>query len=298
MGSKHIELKVGLLVLVGAAILIFAIWMAKGYRYGQKFFSVSVMFTEVGNLATGDPVTVSGVRMGKVQNVSLEKGEVRVDMDIDQTVELKEDATFLIQNFGMMGERFVAVKTGKSETPLDLAMPAKGSFDPGIPEVMGMMGDVIKNMSGMVDALESSIMSPQTLDKFSQTVSNLHTLTTRLEQATDSYLPKIDTAVGNIAGLTKALKSSVERNQPHLDNAVQNFDSASVRLMGMLDNLDSTSANLKSFAYDLDNSDGTLRMMMEDRRLYDDLRKTVQRLDSLIVDVRDNPRKYINLEIF
>ncbi|MEZ5360103.1 MAG: MlaD family protein [Candidatus Zixiibacteriota bacterium] len=297
MSSKYVELKVGLLVLLGAAILVFAIWLAKGYRYGQKYYTVSVMFPEVGTLATGDPVTVSGVRMGKVQDVALDKGEVRVDIDIDQTVKLKEDATFMIKNFGMMGERFIAVKTGMSDAPLDLSNPPRGDFDPGIPEVMGMMGDVIDNMNGMVNALEKSVMSPQTLDKFSETVANLHTLTTRLEKSTRTYLPKIDTAVGNIAEMTESLKASVDANKPHLENAAQNFDSASTKLIALLSSLDSTSASLKSFAYDLDNSDGTLRMLMEDRRLYDDLRTTAHRLDSLILDVRENPRKYINLKV-
>lgn len=297
MSSKYVELKVGILVIIGAAILVFGIWLAKGYRYGQKYYSVSVMFPEVGTLATGDPVTVSGVRMGKVQEVALDQGEVRVGIDIDQTVKLKEDATFMVKNFGMMGERFIAIKTGKSETPLDLSVPAQGTYDPGIPEVMGMMGDVIDNMSGMVDALEKSVMSPQTLDKFSETVTNLHTLTTRLEKSTRSYIPKIDTAVGNIAEMTESLKASVDGNKLHIDNAAQNFDSASVRLITLLNSLDSTSASLKSFAYDLDNSDGTLRMLMEDRRLYDDLRTTAKRLDSLIIDVRENPRKYINLKV-
>lgn len=297
MSSKYIELKVGLLVLIGAVILVFAVWLAKGYRYGQKYFSVSVMFPEVGTLATGDPVTVSGVRMGKVQDVALEMGEVRVDMDIDNTVMLKEDATFMIKNFGMMGERFVAIKTGKSDTPLDLSAPAHGEFDPGIPEVMGLMGDVIVNMQDMVNALEQSILSPQTLDKFSETVANLHTLTTRLEKSTRTYLPKMDTAVENIAEMTKSMKTSIDSSRPHIETAAQNFDSASVRLIALLNSLDSTSASLKSFAYDLDNADGTLRMLMEDRRLYDDLRTTAKRLDSLIIDVRENPRKYINLKV-
>ena len=61
MTSKNVEFKVGLLVIVGAAIVVFAIWLAEGYRYGQEYYSVSVVFPEVGALATGDPVAVSGV---------------------------------------------------------------------------------------------------------------------------------------------------------------------------------------------------------------------------------------------
>ena len=65
MAAKNIEIKVGLLVLIGAAIIVAAVWIAKGYRFGQEYYNVSVVFPEVGSLANGDPVSVSGVHMGK-----------------------------------------------------------------------------------------------------------------------------------------------------------------------------------------------------------------------------------------
>ena len=283
--------------MVGAAILVFALWLGKGYRYGQEFYSVPVMFPEVGALSPGDPVAVSGVNKGTVQKISLNEGGVLAELDVASDVKLKEDATFIVKNIGLMGERFVSVRTGKSESPLDTAIPAIGSFDPGIPEVMGMMGDVIGNLNHLVLALEKTVISPQTLDRFSETISNLQSLTSRLEAATKRNVPKIDTAITHMSDISKSLQHSLQRNQPHLDQAAKNFDSVSVRLMAMLDVLDSASLSLKSFTNDLDQSDGTMRLLMEDRRLYDDLRTTAKRLDSLVTDVRANPKKYINFSV-
>ena len=68
----------------------------------------------------------------------------------------------------------------------------------------------------------------------------------------------------------------------------------------MLDDLEEASVRLNNFAADLEQSEGSLRLLLEDRRLYDDLRGTARNLDSLVDDIRANPRKYINftLEIF
>ncbi|MFH1699743.1 MAG: MlaD family protein [Candidatus Zixiibacteriota bacterium] len=300
MISKNVEFKVGLLVLVGAAIVVFSIWLAKGYRYGQDYYSVSVVFPEVGALATGDPVAVSGVTKGKVKNISLYEGQVLTVLDMATDVQLKEDATFIVKNIGLMGERFISAKTGVSDIPLAPDRPALGTFDPGIPEVMGMMGMVISNMNRLVTSLEQTVISPQTLDKFSMTISNLQALTNRLESAAESDLPKIDTALDNFVSLSESLKAGVDRNRPHIDSAVQNMNEAGKRFLTLLDDMDEASQKLKSFATDLDNSDGTMRMLMEDRRLYDDLRATSKKLDSLVTDIRANPKKYINfsLEIF
>lgn len=300
MTSKNVEFKVGLLVIIGAAIVVFAVWLAKGYRYGQEYYSVSVLFPEVGALATGDPVAVSGVTKGKVKELNLHEGQVITVLDMATDVQLKEDATFIVKNIGLMGERFVSAKTGMSENPLDLSRPAIGTFDPGIPEVMGMMGVVISNMNRLVKSLEQTVISPETLDKFSLTISNLQSLTKKLETAAESDLPKIDTALDNFVSLSETLKETVNRNQPRFDSTAQNMNEAGKRFLTLLDDMEEASLKLKSFATDLDNSDGTLRMLMEDRRLYDDLRATSKKLDSLVSDIRANPKKYVNfsLEIF
>jgi len=297
MPAKNIELKVGLLVIVGIAILVFAVWLAKGYRYGQDFYDVSVTFPEVGALAPGDPVAVSGVNKGKVKDLTLYEGAVLVTLDLSTDVELKEDAEFVVKNIGLMGERFVAVKTGTAERPLDLSEPARGGFDAGIPEVMGMMGDVIRQINNLADKLEQTVISPATLDKFSGTITSLQRLAARLDSTSRYNAPKIDSTVDNFAALSSALKHGLDRNETYVDSAVQNFDEASRRLIRLVKDMEEASARFKSFATDLDESEGSLRLLMEDRRLYDDIRTTAHNLDSLVNDIRHDPRRYINFTV-
>lgn len=300
MASKNVEIKVGLLVLASVAILIFAVYLARGFQYGQEFYSVSVMFPEVGALSSGDPVAVSGVTSGKVKSIALKEGAVEVRVDLMTEVKLKEDATFTVKNIGLMGERFVAIQTGRSEIPFDMTTPAWGEFDHGIPEVMGMMGGVISKMSDLVSLLKETAISPTTLDKFSETVARLHRITGQLEVSATTNLPRIDSAVSGFANMTQELKETVGRNLYHLDSGAVRFDEASQRFNGVLSDMAEASVRLKSFANDLDNSEGSLRLLLEDRRLYDDLRRTAHNIDSLVNDVRAHPKKYINftVEIF
>jgi phospholipid/cholesterol/gamma-HCH transport system substrate-binding protein len=300
MASKNIEIKVGLLIIVGVLIVIGAIYVAKGYRYGQKFYSVSVWFPEVGALSTGDPVSISGVAKGKVKELTLSEGGVLVRMDVTTDVVLKEDAQFAVKNIGLMGERFISVRPGVSAQNLDLTRPNIGLFDAGIPEVMGMMGEVIVRLNDLAGLLQKTVISPATLDKFSETVTSLRDVTAALEGATDRNIPRIDSTLNDFATLARNVRVGLERNTPYIDTGAQNFAAASKRLAGMLTDMETASAKLKTFAEQLEQSDGTLRMLMEDRRLYDDLRTTTRNLDSLIDDVRQNPKKYIkfSVEIF
>jgi phospholipid/cholesterol/gamma-HCH transport system substrate-binding protein len=199
-----------------------------------------------------------------------------------------------------MGERFIAVKAGTSDVKLDLSRPATGSFDAGIPEVMGMMGDVIQQLHELVRKLDETVVSPATLDKFSRTVTSLQSLSARLDSSSQSSVPKINGAIDDFARLSEALRQGLDRNLVYVDTAVRNFDAASRRLVQLVADMEEASTKLKSFATDLDQSEGSLRLLMEDRRLYDDVRRTAQNLDSLVTDIRQDPKKYINftVEIF
>ena len=82
-----------------------------------------------------------------------------------------------------------------------------------------------------------------------------------------------------------------------MDSTIRRFDRSSVRLEEFVNRLDSLSITAGEFADRLNNPDGTLSLLLEDGRLYDDLRRTADNIDDLIKDIRANPRKYINLTV-
>ena len=86
-------------------------------------------------------------------------------------------------------------------------------------------------------------------------------------------------------------------NSGKVDSAAQRMDRMTMRLEDFVGRLDSLSMSFKEFADNLNNPDGTLQLLVEDRRLYDDLRRTADNIDDLILDIRANPGKYINLKL-
>ena len=127
MSRKNIELRVGLVVIAAIIILAITIIWIQGYRFGRNNYRVSVIFNEVGSLAKGDPVMVSGINKGKVQDLALTEDGVKVKLTLSDEVILKEDASITVKNIGLMGERFLAVNPGHSPNRLDLTIPIKGS---------------------------------------------------------------------------------------------------------------------------------------------------------------------------
>jgi phospholipid/cholesterol/gamma-HCH transport system substrate-binding protein len=74
-------------------------------------------------------------------------------------------------------------------------------------------------------------------------------------------------------------------------------DRVTVELENFVHQLDTLSAAAREFAESLNNPDGSLKLLMDDRRLYDDLRKTADNIDDLIADIKANPKKYLTVRV-
>jgi len=300
MATKNIEFRVGVIILVGILILIGSLYWLQGYQLERNAQRVVVLFDDVGTLAVGDRVTVSGVRKGKVDDLRLTDQGVEVELLLDEDVVLKDDAQFVIKNFGLMGERFVAVLPGRSDLGLDRSQPVRGLYDTGLPEVMGLMGEMITELRNLVVSFKQTVGSDSSLNKFSSTVDNLQRVSASLVGYMERNETRLDQTAQNFLRASRELNDLLKANRSRVDSTIQRVDRVSTNLQEVVSRLDTLSISAREFADNLNNPDGTVQLLLEDRRLYDDLRRTADNIDDLINDIRANPRKYINftLEIF
>jgi phospholipid/cholesterol/gamma-HCH transport system substrate-binding protein len=297
MESKNIEFRVGVFVIFALAVFIFAIVWIQGYSLRQDNYKLRVIFDEVGSLANGDPVMVSGIRKGKVTDLNLVNEGVEVVLILSNDVVLKKDAVVTVKNIGLMGERFVAVKQGKSRELLDTSIPLAGSYDTGIPEAMGMMGEMITELRNLVLALKNSVASEENLDKISATIQNFEELSGSILEYLNRNRDNLDKTAQNFLAASKSLDKIISGNVKRVDTTLMRVDNVAARMETIVSDLEHVAKAAHEFADNLNQGDGTLQMMVDDRRLYDDLRKTADNLDDLINDIRENPKKYIQLKV-
>ncbi len=300
MASTSIEFKVGIVVLIGLAILAGSLYWLQGYKLERNAQVIWVQFDDVGTLAIGDRITVSGVRKGKVNDLKLTDSGVLVQLLLSKDVTLKRDARFVIKNMGLMGERFIAITPGKDTAKLDLSQCAVGQYDTGLPDVMGLMGEMVSELRDLVFAFRKHIGTDSTLTKLNTTITNLEQVSIQLNKYLTRHEGRIDQTVRNFVSSSKKMNQILSNSAPRIDSTLERFDRVSQRLDLLTYQLDTLSMSAREFADKLNSPDGSLQLMLEDRRFYDDLRRTADNLDDLINDIRENPRKYINLtlEIF
>ena len=148
-----------------------------------------------------------------------------------------------------------------------------------------------------MSSLKQTLASDSSLAKFNRTVDNVEHLTSSLAAYLKRNEGKLDQTADNFLSASRKLNRLVSRNADLVDSSVSRVERTSSRLEVFALRLDTLSQTARRFADALENEEGTLQMLMEDRRLYDDLRKTADDLDDLIMDIRNNPGRYINLKV-
>lgn len=296
MASRTTEFKVGLTVLFAIAALGWGIVWVKGYRYGKEVSQYRVYFRNVGALSAGDPVAVNGVTKGKVLNLELERGQVLVRFEIDKSIDLQSDATFTVKNIGLMGERFIEIYPGVSGERYNDEQAAQGQFDTGIPEVMGMMGQMIGEVRQLVSTLSTSVEgAPEAFRRADSTVVDLREAARILSSLLEENRDRFQTVAVDIEATARSLRKTVEGKTRQVDSTLDRMSVASERILSAAARFDTLSDQLSTLAEEVQSGQGTLGALVKDPSLYEDLKRTASDIDELVADIRANPNKYVKV---
>ena len=110
------ELIVGIFVLVGIICLGYlAIRLGKLELFGNTGYVVYADFASVAGLKIGDPVEIAGVKVGKVETLSLADDRARLAIRVEPQVSLQDDAIASVRSRGLIGDKFVMITPGASD---------------------------------------------------------------------------------------------------------------------------------------------------------------------------------------
>jgi len=296
MPRAKTEVKVGLTVVLAAVILLGGLLWIKGYRYGERFYTIRILFPNVGTLETGDPVLVNGVNRGKVKAIELCEGQVLVTASLGTDVVPKTDAEFAVKNVGLMGERFVEVRPGKADSLLDISRPVQGYYDTGIPEVMGLLGRMVSETRELVLAIRGTLASDGTLSGFAEAIENTRQLTGELKETFVENRQVLGQAARDFSAAARTLREFTAANQGRAERTISRFDSVAATLVTFTGRLDTLASGLQTLLAQVEKGEGTLGLLLNDDDLYNQLKTAAQDLDVLVSDIRANPKKYVQVQ--
>lgn len=272
--EKKQELLVGIVITIALLMLVLGIAWAKRGHFFSRRTQLIVRFETVKGLEPGDPVTIRGIDQGEVESIALDSGFVNVTLRLRGKPILFSDAEVFLADRDVMGRKEILIEPGKGPERLPSGAVLYGKVRLDILGLLPMAGELLHRMDLLLENLRT-ILEPNRLNRV---LNNVEGSSTEIQAMVKENRTTIFKTLQQLEEITRTLKE----------------DSSAFRLRNTLTRLDTTLEILKR----LGKEDGTLYKLITDKELYDHLLRTSRNLDSLILDVKKNPQKYVRVSIF
>ena len=289
------EVKIALTAIVGIVVLFYGLQFLKGLNVFSTDITYYVAFDDVSGLSPSSPVYANGYRVGVVKSLNYDynpQGKIVAELDLNKNMRVPRGSHAELAS-DLLGN--IKINLVLSEDPIN--MIGHGDTIPGEME-MGMMTKVSK----MLPAIEH--MMP----KLDSIITSLNTLLA--DPALRNTLHNVEGMTGNLNATSAELKSlsaSLNREVPGmmnkangvLDNTQQlTGNLAAIDVEGMAAKVNQTLANVEQMTQKLNSNEGTLGLLMRDATLYNNLSSTEASADSLLIDFKAHPKRYVHFSVF
>jgi len=292
--KRRDEVLVGILLTVGVVIAVLGtIWLVRGgFSSGYPLYA---RFNWGAGVKQGQPVRLAGVQIGVVGDVELDpRGTILVTMTIEDNYHVPRNSTAAVVPVGIFGDQEIALLP-KEPSPIffaegDSVPPAAPK--PGLSELTARADTISQRLDDVAKAVQLELVQSGGITDLRKTLGATHDLARQLGTIAAEQSRQLTLTLGQFRKTTAAIDSV------QLDSTLRNLQQTTRNLATFTDSLRGTAQQLNAVLAKADHGDGTLGKLLNDPGLYHDLRRLTTRLDSLTLDFKKNPRRYINLEIF
>ncbi len=289
------QLKVGIYsLLVIVALVASYLWMTSRLSLKNQQ-DLRVGFTDVMGLEVGDKIMFRGMEVGRVREIKLMGDKVIVSGKILRELKLLEGCRFLIGDSSLMGGTVMSIIQGSGPKEVSMAGYLTGEEPSGIMAVMSKASGAIDELSTILAELkaEDGVLerSRNLLGNADNAVNNVDRLAVELKSDISRSLDRID-------HLTTGINQVVENNDQNIEQILRDTPRAMANVNTTLDSLQVLSAKLSQTVEAVNNGSGTAGRLVNDQELYNRMLSSLNNLEQLIADIKQNPRRYIKFSLF
>jgi phospholipid/cholesterol/gamma-HCH transport system substrate-binding protein len=299
--KRRDEVLVGVFLITAVAIaLLGTLWLVRGGL--SSGYPLYAKFAWGQNLKPGQPVLLAGVNVGNVRDVKLRNdGYLDVILRVNDDVKVPKNSVASVKPVGIFGDAAIAL-TPKGPSPISYApgdtVPV-GMSDTDIQTIMNRVDSIGVTVQLMTKALNAELVASGGIKDIRKSLANAAELSanaTRLSIQLNQIAAEQNRNLTATMASFKRAASAVD--SASIDSTLKNFRKSSESLTRIAANIDSTSKKVNNLVGGIERGEGTVGKFMKDTLLFRDLRGLVSQADSVLADLKANPKKYINLRIF
>ena len=289
------EIRIALVAIVGILVMYFGINFLKGVSLFSTNNAYYMTFDDIQGLGASTPIYADGYKVGTVDKVDYDysgSGPIKVKADINKDLRIPAGSMAEIEKDIM----------GNLQVNLLLANNPRERIEPGgvIPGAVnaGMMGKaaqlvpVVEKMLPKLDSILTNVNALLADPAIAASLHHVETITNNLTVSTR----ELNTLM---AGLNKQVPGMIRKANGVLDNTNRlTANLADLDVQGTLNRVNATLEGAQKFTDQLNSGKGSLGLLMNDTKLYDNMTSTMSHADSLVIDLKAHPKRYVHFSIF
>lgn len=307
------EVKIALVAIAGIVILFFGMQFLKGLDIFSSENIYKIRFTNVSGLSVSNPIYANGYKVGIIKSIDYDydhPGQITVNADIDQNMRIPKGTMAVISSDLM----------GNVKVDLELANGSQGYVEPGgtihgelSGGALGAIKDAMPTIKALIPKVDSILTNVNTLladPALASTLHNANKISSDLTTSTrelNGLLAELNSKVPGIMDNANGLITDARGTMGHVNGFIGNANSmvsnvngkiSSIDVSGTMAKVDKTLANMETLSNKLNNKEGSLGLLMNDPALYHNLNKTLSDADSLVVNLKAHPKRYVHFSLF
>ncbi len=299
------EIKIGIFTVA----MILVAWGGIRFLSGIDLLSTNTNYyahySEINGIQNASPIFVKGVKVGTVTNIALENSadaDVVLTLTIANKFDIPKDSKAKIFSNGLMGGKAIDLIFGTSNEYIHAEGVIPSSYDVDLLEVAGSELEYLKRRIDTVTTDLSTTLSNLNVliegnsSNIGGMISNMNELSSNLNKLVALNDENLTTIVGGFADFS----STLGENSAQIDSIIKNVNTITTDLSEaeLGSSLASSLSQIEELVTQINSTEGNVGKILRDEKIYDNLVLASANLDSLICDVKKNPKRYVNISVF
>ena len=195
----------------------------------------------------------------------------------------------------MMGKRQLEILPGSEDKLVDITKVQYGDSTSGLMDLISSLNYTMVEVNSLVDRFSKDNGLIANLEA---TVASSENVAANANQVILKNSESVTMVMQNLLKTSRELSSIIESNKGSINKSLALAPDVLEKLNKNLDSLEVITGNVIQFSNNLSKGDGSVQKLMNDKEFYQSLMKTSQELESLLKDIKANPKRYFKIKVF
>jgi phospholipid/cholesterol/gamma-HCH transport system substrate-binding protein len=293
--KKNIEFRVGFFSIVAILILAISYSWFTGVLENRKYTAIKVHFGNAGNLEIGSDVTINGVKKGRVKDLQVSSDGVVVHLLVELDFPMQKGTEFYILESNLMGDVLVEIIPGKSKEAINLEEIQTGEKSYGLTKLVAELSEVVNGLESMMNGIYDN---DGFLQNLRAVVDTSLVIVSKISSSYNRNSEEIEKMIANSSAISENLARLIRENEENITETITQTADVMKEIKTTLTEMEKASRNIQAITEKILQEDNSLNKLITEKELYENLLQATASLDSLLKDIKKNPKRYFKIKVF